>query len=290
MIEDVIRKLISETPNIARCLAQYKFVPAVFYQTPPVDIDPEWGEEQYPRIDYNVEWSYNAERKTAGIMTLDLWCLNESAIAPEDLGKVISTELSEVFVADETGIFCIVWNRTDSFVAEGNEPQTVGVTVSFDVLEFPLNIPSETDPIVSCNQWAKALFPTAIVIGIDEMQPIMRPSNDTPVLYFRTASMTDAGRTTYAVAWMNATIVGHVIAPTPEARYTLLKRMSEELAINGEILMNDNSPMMINKVSYTTSANPLINGQLTVSGTYGVLRQHQEYTPLTNIKFSRQEG
>ncbi len=32
----------------------------------------------FPRMVYNIEWRYHAERKTDGIMAIDIYCTNEN--------------------------------------------------------------------------------------------------------------------------------------------------------------------------------------------------------------------
>ena len=98
-------------------------------------------------------------------------------------------------------------------------------------------------------------------------------------------------KNTHDVAWMNAKVMGHVIAPNSTVRLTLLKRMIQKMAVDGEILMDDNSPMLlINPVSYDLAANPLKVGQLNIEGTYGILREYKGYDVMNHINVSKEKG
>jgi len=307
LIVNIIYKAIVETTEIADCLAKYNESPAVFYQTAPSDTDPLWGGAKYPRMDYNVNWQYSADRNRAGTMTINVWCLNESK-APEEIGVCLAKNLSEMFLTDDSATFCMVWNKTEAIFAEGAEPQILGVTILFDVLAFPTDESGTTpDPIKSLNLWAKANFENINVIGLDKLPSLLRPDDAKPFIYFRMNNSSNAMRNTHAqarktsasnvmknthdVAWMNAKVMGHVIAPNSTVRLTLLKRMIQKMAVDGEILMDDNSPMLlINPVSYDLAANPLKVGQLNIEGTYGILREYKGYDVMNHINVSKEKG
>ena len=296
MIEDLIFKAIVETEKIASHLAVYDNRAAVFYQQAANDKDVKWKGRQFPRLDYVIDWQYNAERKTVGTMLINLWCTNEDE-APENIGLIISNELSSLFVTDETGTYSLLWNRTDSFDVAGNEPQMCGVSIVFDVISFPIQFNNDgeavygrPDPVLSICRYTKNLFPQSYVLGIDEMPEILRPSDENPVIYYRINSVSSAMRNQYAVAWMNASIIGHYIAPSTNKRLMLLKTITERLALAGEVITDDGSPMrLVNPLSYSMANNPITTGQLTVTGQYGVLREYEDVEPIKSIYINGKE-
>lgn len=296
MIEDLISKAIVESESIAPHLAVYGDKAAVFYQQAAHDKDVRWKGRQYPRLDYVIDWQYNAERKAEGTMLINLWCTNEDE-PPENIGLIISNELSGLFVTDETGTYSLLWNRTDGFDVAGSEPQMYGVTITFDVIAFPIqfNNGGETkfgypDPVLSICRYTKKLFPQSYVLGIDDMPEILRPSDESPVIFYRINNVSSAMRNQYAVAWMNASIIGHYIAPSTNKRLMLLKTITERLALDGDVIMDDGSPMrLVNPLSYSMANNPITVGQLTVTGQYGVLREYEDVEPIKSIYINGKE-
>lgn len=55
-------------------MAVYAGLPAVFYQGAPDDRQKGWEGEQYPRIVYTIDMQADEERKSAGVMQVDLYC------------------------------------------------------------------------------------------------------------------------------------------------------------------------------------------------------------------------
>lgn len=290
MIEPLILKALRRPRAITDLLTTFKGNPAVFYMQAPTDKDAGWATLQYPRADYTVDWTYNPERKAAGAVEINVWCLNTGAmVPPEDIGEVIREELRDLFMTDDTGeVYALEWQRTDSFEAGGqNEPLTIGVTLRFDLLAFPVQATTDPDPVEGLNDWIKAAAPEAKVVGVDKLPELFRPMPDTPVIYARLGSDGSQMRNSYAVAWMDVQMPVHVFAPSTTARQLLCRQLCNALALDGECRLRDGSPMLIRSVAINASANPLRQGQLTVTGRYGVLRREQPGTLLQHAYYSQ---
>lgn len=283
-MEAKIRKAIQEDPVVAPMLTTWNKQPAVFYQTAPSDKDRGWARLQYPRVDYTVDWTYNPERNTDGACQINVWCLNNGTTAyPEDIGEAIRESLRDLFITGTDGeLYALEWQRTDGFEAGGqNEPLTIGVTLSFDILAFPAQQTIQPDPVEGLNSYIKAIAPTALVAGVDTLPELCRPTQDQPIVYCRLTGDLSAMRNSYAVAWMETSIAVHVFAPHPTMRQTTLRQITNRIALDGECKLADGSPLLIQRVTINTGANPLRQGQLTITGRYGVLRVPEE-APLLN--------
>lgn len=286
MVEDLIYRAINRVPLVRETMAKYKGNPAVFYQVAPNDEDPGWdGSAMYPRMDYGIDWQANPERKTAGTLVINLWCTNESKTPPEEIAGVVQTELSELFLTDESGTFCIVWSRSDYFEsASEKEPKTDGYTLLFDVLAFPKQETTVPDPVFALHAAIKQAAPYVRLIAKDPVGELWKPTNDAPAVYVRTLDNL-LSRSSYACSWFKATLGVHVIAPDPNARQKVLQLLSHELGLKGEAITNDGSPFFIQEMKYSTGADVLHSGQMTVSGEYGVLPAEPESSKLWNAYF-----
>ena len=274
MIENLILEALQEDGAVSALLAPWNGQRAVFYQTAPPDTDGGWGQVQYPRVDFTLDWTYSPERQADGACQINVWCLNNTqTAAPEDVGDAVRECLRDLFLTDGTGeIYALEWQRTDAFEAGGQEgePLTIGVTLSFDLLAFPVQITEEPDPVAGLLDYVKLQAPETVVVGLDPMPRLCRPTKERPILYVRLSGDMSAMRNSWAVAWMDATLPVHIFAPGATLRQKLCRRLVNALALDGECKLRDGSPMLIRRVAMSASANPLRQGQLTVTGRYGV--------------------
>lgn len=290
-MEALIKKALGSDPIIAPMLATWNGEPAVFYQTAPPDKDRGWSRIQYPRVDYAVDWTYNPERKADGACQINVWCLNNGETAfPEDIGDAIRESLRDLFIIGADGeLYSLEWQRTDGFEAGGqNEPLTIGVTLSFDILAFPNQQTVSPDPVAGLNTYIKAIAPDVLVAGVDVFPELFRPLEDRPVVYVRLVGDISAMRNSYAVAWMDVSLAVHIFAPHPTMQKLAARQITNRIALDGECKLDDGSPMLIQRVAINTGANPLRQGQITISGRYGVLRE-PEKAPLLNNPTMRGE-
>ena len=290
MIENAVYTALQDS-SITSELALYNDKAAIFYITAPHDQDCYWGEKHFPRIDYLIGWDYDPERKTEGTLSVNIWCLNNSKVMPEDLAQVIQNEMSSVFLTDDDGtIYCTLWRSFDSFETTGeNEPKTIGVTVVFDIIAFPQQWTFAPDPIKGLNSWCKTTIPNAVVLGLDEKSGIFRPSDDAPVIYFRLSQDLSRMQNSYAVATLSAQITGHVITPNTQKSTYWLKLLAEELAIQGEIVLENGTPMIITAMSFNTAGNPIKQGQLSINGEYRIMLHEPEFPTLNHAYMNEED-
>ena len=276
-LEDLIYKRMCDSEDLQRLLASYQKSPAVFYQSAPDDTSEGWAsKKQYPRIDYVIDYQANPERKTNGVITLNIYCTTSGA-PPEDIEPLVRDLLNDMFLSPTDGApYAITWARTDAFEIKG-DAQIIGVTVTFDIYAFPSHETVDPDPIQTMNLYVEKLFLSAIVIGgSKEIPESFQPTSKTPVFYFRLVGL-DLDRETNTVAWMNGTIACHIFAGGEEVKY--LKALADQMALAGEVIMPDTSPMFIRRLQADTSLNALVTGQLQISTQFGILRRSS--LPLT---------
>lgn len=279
-MEKLIQSALRQDAALGAKLARWAGKPAVFYQTAPMDTDRGWRGPQFPRVDFAADWTYDPARKTNGALAVNVWCLDTADCpSPESLGDEVRRCLTDLFLTDGAGdIYALAWQRTDAFEAGGQlgEPLTIGVTLSFDVLAFPVQVTTEPDPAQGLMDYIKGVLSEAVVVGADQLQPMTRPTAEAPLVYVRITQDGSAMRNSYAVAWMTVTAAIHVFSPDHLSRQLVCRQITNRLALDGECRLRDGSPMLIKRLALTAGADPLRQGQIMVTGQYGVLRQPEK--------------
>lgn len=288
------QRLIS-SEQLASVLAEYAGRPAVFYQNPPVGTAPEWGEKQYPRIEYIIDMQENPARNTSGMLALNIWCDTASSVAPEAIEPIIRDLLHAVFVQAGEETFCFSWGKSDSFEATTDAEKTVrtiGVTVFFDIMACPCQYTLYPDPIKAMNQWTKAILPDAIVIGEDRFDGWIVPTRERPVIYWRLTAQ-GIRRKTLVCTWLDVSIEGHVYARTAADRLFNLVRINTAWALEHHVPMEDTSPLFLPSFTVKPQVNYLSQGQIQAKGNFGLLQEWYKRgstaQPIKNINFSEKE-
>lgn len=281
-LEDLIYNRLTKSDDLQRLLAVYAGKPAVFYLTAPDDKAIGWKQrKQYPRIDYAVDLQRNPERKTSGILTLNILSA-EDGTTPEELEPIVRQLLCGVFLQpDNAPPFALAWARSDAFDQRTDGDGLItGATVSFDVYAFPSQTTSDPDPVLAMNHYIEDITPEVFVIGGRKaIENEFTPTEDNPAVYFRLESM-QLQRETNTVAWMDAVIACHIFARGEETAW--LKALTDNLALAGEVIMLDKSPMFMQNLKADSSLDALSTGQLHLYTRFGILRRPSYNHPLNH--------
>ncbi len=284
-LEELIYQRFSTYEAFSDKLTTYAGRPAAFYQKAPNDKQEGWGEEQYPRVVYTIDMQADQERKSAGVMQVDLYC-DESKNVPEDIEPLIRECLKNLIVKpDGNSHYAFAWARTEMFdyIPSGRDrgvsTRIIGATIRFDILEYSQQETSNPDPAKAAQRWLKQLEPSAVVIGEDHIEMFCEPSGERPAFYVRVASY-KTNRVTYAITWLDCVLAIHVIAPEPEMRNSWVRWLADQFNIAGEVTMLDDSIMLLQEVSVDTSADYLSKGQITIKAQYSMSRLGAEPHPL----------
>ena len=295
MLEKEIYTCLHEDEEIQTLLASYEGGSAIFHQMVPADTDAGWDGVQYPRITYDVDTQSNPERKNAGTLLVSIACKIDST-QPEPIAKRVQALLDgTLFTTDDGYTAAASWSRTDSFTQANTNaiPQIYGADMEFELHDFPSPVLIGMDPLALMNSYVKRLYPHAMVLHVDTLPSVFKPTNDEPAIYWRVRSIgSDQQMIRYdtnMVTWMRASLQCHVLAPSTQTRTNLIKGIAESLYETREIAFPDQSPFLVRSLSGNTGASPLRVGQLTLEGSYGVLRK-LEGTPIRNISMRQENG
>lgn len=282
LIENLIYETLKDISYISSKVAKYSNKPAVFYQQAPHDKDKSWGASMFPRIVYNIDWQYHPERKTDGTMAIEVYCNNENEVFPEDISASIVENLSELFLTDESGTYCLLWDSTNSFDMEGEEPLIAGTVLSFDVMAFPKQEGISPCPVWAANKFIKDMQPNCILLGHDIVPACLKATALHPVVYVKKAN-TNMIKTSFAMAWMSENIIISVISENINETRKWINAIIRDLQIEGETMMQNDSPYLITKIEENTSDDPLRTGQIVISGQYGIMRKQKEEIKLNHV-------
>lgn len=275
-LEQLIHRRFSESESLQEVLAKYKGKPAVFSPEPPDSGSAGWGGRmQYPRLIYSFDLQANEERKSAGSLQVSLVCQNTEDVIPERIEPMVKECLRDVLLKPEGDtLYAFTWARTDPFSMEEDDKRLlIGSDIRFDILEYANQETTDPDPVMAINKYVKELFPDSIVIGLDKMGDVTVASVEKPVVYCGLTSL-DKAEETNTVAWMNGVIAVHVLCPETDRRVKMAAAIANQMSLDGEIIMLDKSPMFIKRLQANYKSDYLKDGQVFVTGKYGLLRYH----------------
>ena len=194
----------------------------------------------------------------------------------EAIEPLVRDCLRDVILKPEGGTsYCFAWARSDAFtIDEKKTDVTIGSEIRFDIMEYPSQETSDPDPVVATNKYIKELYPGCMIIGYDRMEEITEATAERPVIYCRLVSA-DKSKETNTVAWMDGRIAIHILCSNSEIRMKMAAAIANKMSLDGEIIMLDYSPMFIKRLQVNYKSDYLKEGQIFVTGHYGLLRYKQ---------------
>ena len=277
-LEELISRRLKEHEALASRLAVYIGAPAVFYQRAPDDTAFGWEDgEQVPRIGFTVDLRSNPERKTNGVLAVNIFCGHEG-VQPEELEPLAREALCGVFLTPEGSFpYSLAWASSEAFEweksGEGHTDTLLqGTAMLFDVYAFPHQAATDPDPVLAMNNYIREVFNEAVVIGDSAAPDVLEPTAERPAFYFREET-SETDRETNTVVWVNAVLACHVFAAGEEGAW--IQTLCRCLRLEGEVTMLDRSPMFMRNVRTDSAAAALSAGQIRLHVRYGLLRMYE---------------
>lgn len=281
-LEELICKRLSEAKNLTKCLTRYAGQPAIFTPEAPGDREAGWGRAtQYPRAVFNFDMQADGERKSAGTLSVAVICRNDSEAVPELIEPAVKKALKDILLKDDNGtLYAFAWARTEGFsMTEEKNELLIGSEIRFDIMEYPQQETTDPDPIMAMARYIKDLYPDSIVVGIDKMADETEASKEAPVFYCRLTEIEKLEETN-AVVWMNGKIAISLLCPDGATRLKMAAAVLNSLSLDGEVTMLDDSPMFMERLTANLKSDYLKDGQIFVTGRYGLLRYKAVGYPL----------
>lgn len=288
MVESVYSRL-SENAALAEKVAIFRNEPAIFYQSIPDDTDVGWGEIRYPRIVFTLEMQGDPERHTSGRLLVDTITI-KNAIEPEEIDQIVKDLLGGVFLTDtDKTAYAITWDRSDLFSeydpGKGTTAKGIlGITSTFDVVEFPVQLTTDPDPVQAMHLWSEENLNDIFVVGYDCLPAVWKPLGGKAAVYWRVSSIGPASmHDSFTVSWHSVQLVGHILAESHALMQSIAKIIIDTVQQAGEVIMADTSPMFVSRVTYNAGADPVKQGQIVLTASYGVLRKPMYANPVNHI-------
>lgn len=281
-LEELIYKRLSEAKNLTKYLTRYAGRPAIFTPEAPGDRESGWGRAtQYPRAVFNFDMQADGERKSAGTLSVALICRNDSEAVPELIEPAVKKALKDVLLKDDNGtLYAFAWARTEGFsMTEEKNELLIGSEIRFDIMEYPQQETTDPDPIMAMARYIKNLYPGSIVVGVDHMADETEASKEAPVFYCRLTEIEKLEETN-TVVWMNGKIAISLLCPDGATRLKMAAAVLNSLSLDGEVTMLDDSPMFMERLTANLKSDYLKDGQIFVTGRYGLLRYKAVGYPL----------
>lgn len=287
MIEALLYEHLQNNSVELSGLAMYQDKIAVFNQEAPDDMDDGWSGAQYGRIVYAVDLTDDPERQISGSLMVDVYCENGKQI-PEDFEPVVRSIIDGYFFTTTEATIAAQWRSSNYFTEAGKK--VVGVTIAFDLLAFPIQETLAMDPIALLNNWSDGYLKEytkmdLTVINHSRTEEVWKPTDEKPALYWRLISIGSCNYIpdTYHCIWQTAEIQCNVIAESKEVMVSVARYIDNLLSMKGRLIFDDDSPLMIDSVKINNTSDPVKTGQLTLYGTYGILREYPDVQKLNNI-------
>lgn len=296
MIEtSLYNHLLDQEQILGPLLATYDRKPAIFNQEAPDDQDELWeSPTQYGRIVFYVDMSKDPERKASGTLMVDIMCeKGGQSPPPEEIEPLVREMIDGYFFPTENqGVMAAQWKSSQSF----SEPQKqiAGVTMVFSILAFPIQSTfTDPEPIGLLNSWTKEVYCDSYVIGHDSQpERAWKPTDHSPAIYWRIVHIGNCSwiPDTYGASWLDAQFKCHIMAPSYDVATNIARDMQHRLILAKRLIFDDDSPLMVDRrVSNQPGSDPLLTGQLTVDGTFGILTYISHGDPIKKIKVTCKE-
>ena len=285
--DELIYKRLSESSELTEMLSSFCGQPSIFTPDIPEHNQSGWSEDHYPLLTYNYNLQANAERNSAGTLEITMLCQNNEETPIEKIEATIRDRMRDVIIIPEDGVpYCFAWARTDGFTIEENTNLglTIGNEIRFDILELPSMITTDPDPVMAVERYVKEMYPECLVLGYERASDIEEATVERPVIYCRLQSSVSSD-IIHTVAWRDCVVAIHVMCPDIEVRVKMATAIANKLSVDAEINMFDDSPMFVTRLQANYRADYLKDGQIFLTGHYGILRTKAKTHTLRNMYY-----
>ncbi|MCI8371497.1 MAG: hypothetical protein HFI75_03710 [Lachnospiraceae bacterium] len=240
------------------------------------------GTSHYTRVIYRTDMQVSEERKCAGKCTVTILYEGEGN-GEIDTAVVKETEQAfrecleyRLLNPGEGNLYSLTWYGTEAVTKEQeNGKQIIGSQVTFDIHEYACQETTNPDPIMAMNQYIKEQNPQYLVIGMDQMDEITELSQNQTIIFCQLVSMEKAEETN-AAAWVDSKIMIYLFDTDSARRLKTAAAIANQMTLDGEIIMLDQSPMSIKQLQADYQSDYLKKGQILVTVHYGLLRYREK--------------
>lgn len=290
MIEQAVYQHLISQESLEPFLATYAGQPAVFNQEAPADTDALWGAgSQYGRIVFYEDLLGDPERTMGGTLSVDIQC-KENEQYPEQMEPLLRALIHGYFFSNGTFTVEAQWKNSSYFTEPTDRVN--GVTITFDILAFPILTTSKPDVIARINEWTAAMFPELHVINYEPLpSTAWKPDAGSSAVYWRVQTDNPARwiPDTFQTIWRTANLKGHIFSQDVSTASIEATKIITKLYAVKRLIKDGETPIMTNRQNTAdNAADPLKTGQISVESTYGIIVYENDSEEIDNIKFANQ--
>ena len=238
-------------------LAVFNEKPAVFFQNAPSDLLKEWGDLQFPRIDYLIDKESSPFGISKGSLKVNIWCLDDSGVSPEEIASLVVDRLHGLIIAVDREISYLSWQKDYihkdisgkslfSSNRAGREPVGMGISLTFSLQAIWLD-QGETYLVNGANNWVKQHCPHLFVAGRDALPEALRLKSGQGVLSWQQMPISALNKQNYGYSWIEGELVGYLATVAGEGA-AIGERLLADLSLGGEVLLSDGMPALLMKI------------------------------------------
>jgi len=224
-----------------------------------------------------------------GTLAVDLFCLPPAA--PEDFEPLVRGWADGRFFLSGEQVLSAAWRASNYFTQP--EGKVDGVTVTFDLVEYPVQEISGPDPVRLLNGYVREQYPQGAVIGLNGWnEPVLTPSRERPVFYCMLTGLAPCAQIpdTFHCIWRTASLQLHIAAGSRQEELAIANRLAVDLARRRRLFFPDKGPMMLGPPKVQPSTSPQRTPYLTVEGNFGILRERGPAAVMEHITVTDRIG
>ena len=187
------------------------------------------------------------------------------------LHRVRFSHAGEEYMVDYLG------SAGQDYVDEEWDAITRGLRFRVFALGWLNGLTYEPDPVATLQNWTKETWSEA------HTDPgTWAPADVAPGIYWRMVRLTTT-EITAAVNWMEAQINGHILSPSAAVRLSWVRKVTEGIAKQRVLKMDDGGPLELLRVMADSEADPMRRGQIQLTARFGVLQPIAQYVMLKKV-------
>lgn len=280
-MEKIIYQTLCQEEALQEKLAAFGNKPAVFFQNAPSDLLSDWGEEQFPRIDYLIDKDNSPFGISRGILKVNIWCLDDGGILPEDIAPLVIQQLHGLIVKAGREISYLSWQKDYlhkdisgkslfSSNRAGREPTGLGMTLTFSLQAIWLD-QEETMLVTAANDWVKGHCKNLLVTGRDNIAGALRLEPGQGLISWQQMPISAMKKQSYGYSWIEGELVGYLATNAGEGA-AIGERLLADLSLSGEIVLKDGTPGLLQQIHLKPGREWC---QITAAFRYGVIPQKE---------------
>jgi hypothetical protein len=196
----------------------------------------------------------------------------------DNLAKSVIESLDKRLILTESGeVFTCIYTGSPDEDTVDEDWDACTRLLQFAVLSFPSHETTEPDPVAALNNWVSVKFSS---LQLDSKRWVI--NDDTPAIYWRLLGFS-ATEYLNTITWAEATLMGHVLAPSPIGRLKWVKKITETMALTECIYLADGSPLFFKSVAADSQADHIKRGQIKLTVKYGLVPEAEISEKLNHI-------